>query len=111
MTYWVSTGILAAFLSLSAASYLWHQPTIDGVRELGFPDFFRIQLAVLKFLAIPALLLPGMPLPLKEMAYAGVGLFLLTAIVAHAVHRDPIYFNVINVLLLGVLFASYLQNS
>ncbi|MEL6600103.1 MAG: hypothetical protein AAFR40_11310 [Pseudomonadota bacterium] len=51
MIYWLSTGGVSALLLLSAATYVFHQPTIDGVRALGFPDFFRIELAVLKLVA------------------------------------------------------------
>lgn len=106
MIYWISTGLVAAMLALSAASYLFHQATIEGVRDLGFPDFFRIELAVLKLIAIPVLLLPLVPPNVKEWAYAGVALFLVTAIVAHSVHRDPIGLILINIALLGLLVAS-----
>ncbi|MFK7966431.1 MAG: hypothetical protein AB8C46_20905 [Burkholderiaceae bacterium] len=40
MIYWISTGIVVTFLALSALSYLLHQPTMQGIRDLGFPDFF-----------------------------------------------------------------------
>ena len=106
MVYWVTTSLIAIFLAVSAASYLWHQPTIEGVRDLGFPDFFRVQLAVLKLIAIPVLLLPAVPGAAKEWAYAGVALFLLTAIVAHFIHRDPIFLNLLNMVLLILLVIS-----
>ncbi len=94
-------------LVLSGGAYLFHQGTIEGVRELGFPDFFRIQLAVLKLLAAPVLLIPQIPHTAKEWAYAGVTLFLLTAVVAHHAHADPIALNLVNLCLLGILAASY----
>ncbi len=106
-TYWLTTGIIAAFLLWSAYSYLFSKTTIDGIKALGFPDFFRIQLAVLKVLAVVVLLLPMLPPQLKEWAYAGVGLFFITAIVAHFAHRDPIIINLINVALIIVLAISY----
>ncbi|MEM1206908.1 MAG: DoxX family protein [Acidobacteriota bacterium] len=108
MVYWVSTVLVSAFLALSAASYVLHPPTIEGVRELGFPDFFRLQLAVLKTLAVPVLLIPRVPPPAKEWGYAGVALFLITAMVAHHAHRDPIALNLVNVMLFGLLITSYL---
>lgn len=106
MVYWVSTGLLAAFLTLSAGSYLFHEGTIVGVRELGFPDFFRVQLALLKMAATVALLVPMTPVPLKEWAYAGVTLFILTAIVAHAAHGDSVVLHVINAAMLGLVLTS-----
>ncbi|PRY20523.1 DoxX-like protein [Aliiruegeria haliotis] len=110
MIFWLSSCVLCAFLALSAASYLFHQPTIQGIRELGLPDYLRVQLAVLKFLAIPALIAPGMPDMLREWAYAAVALFLITAIVAHAAHRDPFFYHVINLALIGVLIVSRLHS-
>ncbi len=105
-TYWLSTGLLCLFLLWSAYSYLYSRSTIDGVQELGFPDFFRIQLAVLKLMAIVVLLLPQVPFAVKEWAYAGVGLFLLTAIVAHVAHGDPWGITLINMLLIALLIVS-----
>ncbi len=95
-------------LVLSSLSYFFHQATIEGVRELGFPDFFRVQLAVLKLIAVLILMIPYCPLQIKEWAYAGVALFYLTAIVAHFVHKDPFFINLINVFFLGVLVVSNL---
>ena len=106
--YWTTTSLISLILSWSAYTYFFNQATIAGVRALGFPDFFRIQLAVLKILAVIILLIPLFPAQLKEWAYAGVGLFFVTAIVAHAVHKDPIYISLINVLFIGLLVLSYM---
>jgi len=104
--YWVSTSLVSIMLVLSALSYFFHQATIDGVRDLGFPDFFRIELAVLKLIAVLVLLLPAFPLQFKEWAYAGIAMFYLTAIVAHFVHKDPFFINLINVFFLALLVVS-----
>ncbi len=61
IVYVVSTGIITLFLALSAYSYVFSSSTIDGVRDLGFPDFFRIQLAILKTLAIVFIVIPKVP--------------------------------------------------
>ncbi|MGH1413492.1 MAG: DoxX family protein [Pelagimonas sp.] len=106
MIYWISTGLVTAMLTMSALAYLLHKATIDGVRDLGFPDHFRIELAVLKLLAVIVLLAPQMPVPVKEWAYAGVALFFVTSIVAHTAHGDPWTFNLINVVLLLLLATS-----
>ena len=104
--YWVSTALLSLFLYLSAYSYLFSQSTIAGVRELGFPDFFRLQLVVLKIIAASLLLLPFIPLQIKEWAYAGVGLFLLTAMVAHLAHRDSLALLAMLIVLFAILIVS-----
>ena len=104
--YWTSTSLLALIVLVSAASYFFHKATIDGLRDLGFPAFFRVQLAILKIAAALVLLLPAVPMPAKEWAYAGVALFFLTAIVAHLAHRDPLAISLLPLVFLALLAVS-----
>ncbi len=104
--YWISTGLLCSFLLWSAYTYIFSKATIDGVRGLGFPDFFRIQLAVLKIIAVILILIPQIPLVAKEWAYAGVFLFLITAVVAHTAHKDPFAITMVNLVLIGLVVVS-----
>lgn len=106
MIYWVSTVLLSTILFVSALSYMLHQGSIDGVRELGFPHYFRIQLSVMKLTAAIILITPFFPPVVKEWAYIGAALFFITAIVAHFAHGDPWFLNAINGLFLIVLFTS-----
>jgi uncharacterized membrane protein len=106
MIYWISTSLLSAMLFASALSYVLHQGTIDGIRDLGFPDHFRIQLAVLKLAAALVLILPFFSAEIKEWAYIGAALFFITAIVAHYAHGDPWYLNAINVIFILILLVS-----
>lgn len=107
MIYWLSTVFVCLMLLLSAWSYVFSEATIVGVRDLGFPDFFRIQLAVLKVLAALIIVLPSAPMVIKDWAYAGVAFFLVTAIVAHFAHGDPLWITIVNLVFLGVLLLSY----
>lgn len=77
-----------AFLLWSTYTYFFSKTTIEGLKALGFPDFFIVQLGILQGLAAVLLLLPILPKPIKEWTYVGVGLFLLTAFVAHWAHQD-----------------------
>lgn len=106
MIYWISTALVCGFLSLSAWSYIFHQPTIIGIAELGFPNFFRIQLAILKLLAAIVILIPAAPLLAKDWAYAGTVLFLITAIVAHVAHNDSHFISVLNIALIALAITS-----
>lgn len=106
MIHLISTGLLSIAMLASAAAYLFHQPTILGVRALGFPDHFRLELAVLKLLAVLIIAVPGAPMLAKEWAYAGIAFFLLTAIVAHSAHGDPWTYTLANLVLLAMLFVS-----
>jgi len=104
--YWSTTLLLSFFLLWSSYTYFFSKQTIDGVRELGFPDFFRVQLAILKIIAVCIILIPQLPIRIKEWGYAGIGLFLITAIVAHIAHKDSFVITIINLLILGLLITS-----
>ena len=106
LIYWSSTVIISTFLLLSAYSYLFSTNTIQGIKSLGFPDFFRIELAVLKLIAAMVLIIPMASLQVKEWAYAGVALFLLTALIAHIKHKDSIFIMLILVILMAILVIS-----
>ncbi|MEL7147079.1 MAG: DoxX family protein [Bacteroidota bacterium] len=105
--YWISTIVTAAYLLWSSYAYLFSQSMIEGIKKLGFPDFFRIELAILKGIAVLVLVVPQIPLPVKEWAYAGIGLFYLTAMVAHIAHKDPFITSVFNIIILMILMTSY----
>ncbi len=106
MIYWVSTSLLSLILSASALSYLFHQNTISGIADLGFPDFFRLELSVLKLIAALVLIIPHVPLQIKEWAYAGAFFFFVTAIVAHIAHRDSHMISALNVVFIILLIVS-----
>ncbi len=106
LMYWISTMIVVIFLLISAYSYAFQKAAIEGFIDLGFPNFFRIQLIVLKIIAALCLILPFVPMLIKEWAYAGIGIFLLTAIVAHLVHKDSILITMINLVIVGALIIS-----
>jgi hypothetical protein len=104
--YWTSTLLIVVFLILSAYSYFFNKNTIDGIKSLGFPDFFRIQLAVLKLVAAVILTFPIFSIQFKEWAYAGVGLFLITALLAHIKLQDSVFILILLGVLLGILAIS-----
>ena len=106
MIYWISTLVISAFLLLSSYSYFFSESTIDGIKDLGFPNFFRIQLGILKAIAAIVLVIPKVPIYAKDWAYAGAGLFLLTALVAHIAHRDSIMISFLLLVLFVILVIS-----
>jgi uncharacterized membrane protein YphA (DoxX/SURF4 family) len=78
--------------------------------HLGFPSYFRIELAVFKLAGVAVLLLPLWPRCLKEWAYAGFFITLISAFIAHISSGDgpsrfmsPVVFGV-------VLICSYLTS-
>lgn len=104
--YWVSTGLFAAMMTASAIAYLTSPDMAKAFTHLGFPAYFRVELAVAKLLGVVALLAP-VPKPLKEWAYAGFAITLVSAFVAHAAVDGP-QTGVPPLIGLGILLLSYM---
>ena len=107
VAYWVATGLLALFMAKSGWAYLTQDAVRVECHRLGFPDYFRVELALAKFLGVAALVAP-VPARLKEWAYAGFTILLVSAAVAHLASGEPLSAITGVVILLGVLAGSYL---
>jgi hypothetical protein len=83
-TYRVTTGIIAFVMLFSL--YKMFSP---AYAHLGFPGYFRIELVVAKLLGLAVLLAPQAPRALKEWAYAGFAIVLVSASIAHFSSGDP----------------------
>ncbi len=80
--YWTTTGILALMMCFSAYMYFTKPEIKEAFHYLGFPDYFRVELAVAK-LAGAVLLLAPVWQRLKEWVYAGFGIVFVSAFIAH----------------------------
>jgi hypothetical protein len=107
ITYWVSTGLIAAQAFLAGFIYLSGSPqAVQGFAHVGYPQQLRIILGIAKPLGAIALLLPGM-VRVKEWAYAGFAIAWVCAFFAHRLAGDgPTAFG--PVVLLVFLIISYL---
>lgn len=82
VAYWVATVLFAAMMTMSAVMYLTQPTMAAAFRHLGFPQTFRVELGVAKLLGAVALLAP-VPARVREWAYAGFGITLISAVIAH----------------------------
>lgn len=105
--YWTTTVIVAAVMLGSAYYFAFGNNVKDAFTHLGLPNYFRIELSIAKVLGALAILIPGVPARIKEFAYAGLAIVLVSAIIAHAssgdgiASLDPLFF-------LSMLVVSYL---
>lgn len=106
-TYWVSTGAVAALVLLSAYNYLTREEVKLACQHLGFPDYFRIELAIAKILGASALVLP-IHATLKEWAYFGFMLIFISAIIAHLASGDTFSESLGGLGYLVILIVSYI---
>ena len=86
--YWISTGLLCAVFAFSATMYLLNNDLVAGFFEsLGFPTWIVYPLAILKIIAILAILTKKSTF-LKELAYAGFMFDAILALTAHLIADD-----------------------
>jgi hypothetical protein len=71
-------------MSFTAYNELASPQVAEVFTRLGFPSHvFHVELSVAKILGVLALLLPFVPARLKEWAYAGFAINLVSALIAH----------------------------
>jgi hypothetical protein len=78
--------------------------------HLGFPEYFKIELTIAKILGVLALLIPAVPFKLKEFAYFGFAITLISASIAHFGRGDTglsVLIVVDPLVFLGLLTISY----
>ena len=80
--YWIATALLCLQMGFTAYAQLSLPQVAEAFRHLGFPDYFRMELAWAKLLGVVLVLAP-VPARLKEWAYAGFAITLASALIAH----------------------------
>ena len=105
--FWITTGLIGASMLFAAFSYLTN-PEIKAAfpQHFGYPGYFRIELAVAKFIGVVVLLLP-FSFTLKEWAYAGFFITLLSAFIAHSSVGDPVGARISPLVTMIILALSY----
>jgi hypothetical protein len=87
--YRTSTGLVLAVMLFSIVNFVFndHFPFPNGPEgafvHLGFPPYFKVELTVAKILGVLALVIPTVPFKVKEFAYAGFAITLVSAAIAH----------------------------
>lgn len=88
--FWIATALFAIQMGFTAYAQLRIPDVAQAFSHLGFPSYFRIELSWAKLAGITVLLLPVVPVRLKEWAYAGFAITLLSALIAHFASGDGI---------------------
>lgn len=106
--YYITTGLISLAMAFSTFAYLSNPALKEAFQHLGFPGYFRIELAIAKGLAAIALWLPFRLV--KETAYIGLSISFVSAFIAHTVVGDPIFNIVYPLFVLAILVVSYVTN-
>ena len=86
--YWIPTLFGVCIMIISGMLAITHAPDMmKAVTHLGYPPYFSTLLGVSKLLGVCILLVPGLA-RLKEWAYAGFGITILSASYSHLLSGD-----------------------
>ena len=116
IVYWISTGIVCAVMVFSIINFIFndHFPFPNGKEgafaHLGLPPYFKIELTVAKILGVLALSIPNVPRKIKEFAYFGFAITLISASIAHFSRGDArlsVLFVIDPLIFLVILIVSY----
>ena len=88
IAFWIATALFCLQEGFTAYAQLNLPQVAEAFAHLGFPDYFRVQLACAKILGIVLLLAPMVPARLKEWTYAGFAMNLASALIAHLAVGD-----------------------
>ena len=80
--FWIATVLFCLQIGFTAYAQLRLPQVAEAFAHLGFPDYFRVELAWAKLIGAVLLLVP-VPARLKEWVYAGFAITLVSALIAH----------------------------
>jgi hypothetical protein len=81
--FWIATALFCLQIGFTAYAQLRLPQVAAAFTHLGFPAYFRVENALAKLLGIFVLLAPLPSRRLKEWAYAGFAIDLVSALIAH----------------------------
>ena len=81
--FWTSTIIIFLFEGVMPAFTFQSEMAKEGIRHLGYPEYFMNVLVVFKILGVLALVIPQVPPRIKEWAYAGFAFDFIFASMSH----------------------------
>lgn len=107
IAYWISTSLVGLMMVYSAYAYLTQPVMQQAFQHIGYPGYFRVELAIAKLVGAVLLLAP-VASRVKEWVYAGFTIVFVSAFIAHVSSGDPAGVWMAPVIFLAVLGVSYL---
>jgi hypothetical protein len=92
ITYWIITALFSAFMIFSSIEGIMLTPDAVAMLHdhLGYPLYFVQLVSFAKVVGAIAILLPMVPVRVKEWAYFGFFIDLVAAIISFAAVGDPL---------------------
>lgn len=105
--FWTSTILIFLFEGVMAALSSQTELAKEGIRHLGYPEYFGNALVVFKILGVIILVVPQIPKRLKEWAYAGFTFDFLFASLSHYAVDGLDFQTFFPLIILAILMVSY----
>jgi len=106
--FWVTTVIIFLFDGVMPALTFRSEMAKEGMRHLGYPEYFGNALAVCKVLGTLSLIIPQIPKRIKEWAYAGFAFDFLFASISYFAVEGVVFLSFFPFIFLGILAVSYI---
>jgi len=107
--FWTATIIIFLFEGVMPAFTSQTEAAKEGIRHLGYPDYFGNILVVFKVIGCLLLVIPSVPKRLKEWAYAGFTFDFVFASLSYLFVDGFGFFAVFPLIVLAILMASYVS--
>ena len=106
--YWIATIIIGLFEGIIPALTSQTELAMEGIKHLGYPEYFGTALVTFKIMGVLALVIPQIPKRVKEWAYAGFTFNFIFATISHGVVDGINVQTFFPLVILGILTISYL---
>jgi hypothetical protein len=108
--YWTTTVIIFLFEGVVPALTSQTELAKEGIRHLGYPEYFGNALVVFKVLGALALVIPQIHSRIKEWAYAGFAFDFIFACISHRAVDGFGGQTLFPLLVLAILITSYISH-
>ncbi len=108
--FWTATTLIALFEGLLPALTSQTELAKEGIRHLGYPEYFGNPLVVFKVLGVLVLIIPQIPQRVKEWAYAGFAFDFIFAAISHGAVDGINGQTFFPLVVLGILTVSYVYH-
>jgi len=107
IVFWTATLLIALFEGVMPALTSQTELAKEGLKHLGYPEYFGNALVVFKILGVLALVTPQVPKRIKEWAYAGFAFDFIFASISHGAVDGLNGQTFFPLIVLGILILSY----
>ncbi|MGO4771846.1 DoxX family protein [Flavobacterium sp. W22_SRS_FK3] len=108
MIFWITTIIIFIFEGVMPALTSQSEMAKEGIRHLGYPEYFGNALVVFKILGVLVLVIPQVPNRIKEWAYAGFAFDFIFASISHFAVDGIDFQSFFPLIILAILMISYI---